>query len=178
MLRDFVLASSASIIFSRMYRILTGAILLLLAISGSAADRFARDPEEISMATTARIVKIDLKGRTLRVRAADNQSLTVRNTHQNLSQMVVGLKQRIAVSLPGGITIALPGRTGRVPSKPADENKVNNFEEYTVFVTNDTVFQDGGDYIRLEDFKPGETISIHGSFNDNILTATRIAKWM
>src|SRR5262249_61667422 len=140
-----------------MYRILTGAILLLLAISGSAADRFARDPEEISMATTARIVKIDLKGRTLRVRASD-QSLTVRNTHQNLSQMVVGLKQRIAVSLPGGITIALPGRTGKVPSKPADENKVNNLEEYTVFVTNDTVFQDGIEYISLEDFKPGETI--------------------
>jgi len=91
---------------------------------------------------------------------------------------MVGLKQRIAVSLPGGITIALPGRTGKVSSKPADENKVNNLEEYTVFVTNDTVFQDGIEYISLEDFKPGETISIHGSLNDNILTATRIAKWM
>jgi uncharacterized protein DUF5666 len=161
-----------------MYRILTSAIFLLLAISGSAADRFARDPEEISIATTGRIVKIDLKSRTLRVRASDNQSLTVRNPHQNLSQMMVGLKQRIAVSLPGGITIALPGRTGKVSSKPADENKVNNLEEYTVFVTKDTVFQDGSEYISLEDFRPGETISIHGSINDNILKATRIAKWM
>jgi len=161
-----------------MYRILISPIFMLLSISGSAADRFAQDPEQISIATTARIVKIDLKNKTMRVRASDSQTLAVRNMHQNLSQMMVGLKQRIAVTLPGGITIALPGRTGRVPSRPTDENKVNSLEEYTVLITGDTVFQDGSDYITLEDFKPGETISIHGSFNENILTATRIAKWL
>jgi Domain of unknown function (DUF5666) len=131
----------------------------------------------MSMATTARIVKIDMKSKTLRVRVSDGQSLSVRNVHQNLSQMMVGLKQRIAVTLPGGITIALPGRTGKTPTKPADD-KVNSPDEYIVVTTDDTVFQDGSDYISLEDFRPGETISIHGSLSDNILTATRIAKWM
>ena len=146
-------------------------------MSASAADRFARDPEQISLATTGRIVKIDLKSKTLRVRVSDGQSLSVRNVHTNLSQMMVGLKQKIAVTLPGGITIALPGRNGKSPSKPENE-KVNGPEEYIVVVTKDTIFQDGSDYIELEDFRPGETVSLHGSLKDNILTATRIAKWM
>ena len=89
---------------------------------------------------------------------------------------MVGLKQRIGVMLPGGITIALPGRTAKVPSKPAED--INNLEEYTVAITSDTVFQDGADYIEFDDFRTGETISIHGSLNGNILTASRIAKWM
>ena len=37
--------------------------------------------------------------------------------------------------------------------------------------------EDGGDSIRLEDFKAGETISIHGSLTGTTLTASRIAKW-
>jgi len=160
-----------------MNRIVSSAIFLLLAMSASAADRFARDPEQISLATTGRIVKIDLKSKTLRVRVSDGQSLSVRNVHTNLSQMMVGLKQKIAVTLPGGITIALPGRNGKSPSKPENE-KVNGSEEYIVVVTKDTIFQDGSDYIELEDFRPGETVSLHGSLKDNILTATRIAKWM
>src|SRR5262245_20342004 len=159
-----------------MNRILSSAILVLLTMSASAADRFARDPEQISIATTGRIVKIDLKNKTLRVRGSDVQSLSVRNVHQNLSQMLVGLKQRMGVTLPDGITIALPGRTATTPSKPAED--INNLEEYTVVVTNDTVFQDGAEYLELDDFKTGENISIHGSLNGNILTASRIAKWM
>ena len=142
-------------------------------MSASAADRFAREPEQISIATTGRIVKIDLKNRTLRVRGSDGQSLSVRNAHQNLSQMMVGLKQRIGVTLPGGITIALPGRTAKTPTK-----QDNNLEEYTVVVTSDTVFQDGAEYVEFGDFRIGETISIHGSLDGNILTASRIAKWM
>src|SRR5262249_59023713 len=112
-----------------MNRILSSAIFLLLAMSASAADRFARDPDQISIATTGRIVKIDLKNKTLKVRGSDGQSLSVRNVHQNLSQMMVGLKQRIGVTLPGGITIALPGRTTKVPSKPPAA--LNNLAEYT-----------------------------------------------
>ena len=163
-----------------MNRIVASLILSLLAISGSAADRFARDPDEISMATTGRIVKIDLKSKTLRVRVSDGQSLSVRNVHTNLSQMMVGLKQKISVTLPGGITIALPGRNGKTPSKPENDknDKVSGPEEFIVVITNDTVFQDGSDCIELQDFRPGETVSIHGSLNANILTATRIAKWM
>src|SRR5215510_10710714 len=100
-----------------MNRILFSAVLLLLAVSASAADRFAPDPEDFSVATTARIVKVDLKGRALRVRVAEAQSLSsLRNVSQNVSQMMQGLKQHIGVTLPGGITIALPGRGVRNPS--------------------------------------------------------------
>ena len=152
------------------------AILLVLAISANAADRFARDPEQVQIATTGRIIKIDLKNKTFKVRGSDGQSLSVRNVSQNLSQVMQGLKQRIGVTLPGGITISLPGR-GKSQSKSPQET-TNNLEEYTVVVTNDTVFQDGSDPIRFEDFKTGETISIRGVLNGNVLTASRIAKWL
>jgi hypothetical protein len=149
---------------------------MLLAISGSAADRFARDPEQVTVATTGRILKIDLKNKTLKIRGSDAQSLSVRNVSQNVSQMMQGLRQRMGVTLPGGITIALPGR-GKSPSKSSQET-VNTLDEYTVVVTRDTVIQDGGETIRLEDFKAGETISIHGALNGTVLTASRIAKWL
>jgi hypothetical protein len=161
-----------------MNRILSSAILFLLAMSSaSAADRFAPDPEEFSIATTARIVKIDLKGKTLKVRSSDGQSLSVRNVSQNVSQMMQGLKQHIGVTLPGGITIALPGRGGKASSKPSEDTAARNPDEYTVVVTKDTVFQDGDENIRLEDFRTGETISIHGVQTGTTLTASRIAKW-
>ena len=157
-----------------MNRILCIAIVLFATVSASAADRFTRDPEHVSLATTGRIVKIDLKSKTLRVRGSDGQSLSIRSVSQNISQMVGGLKQHIGVTLPGGITIALPGR-GRSAPKPAD-NTGNNLEEYAVVTTNDTVFQDGSESIRFEDFKTGETISIHGVLNGSTVTASRIAE--
>src|SRR5262245_15448616 len=123
-----------------MTRILSTAIVVLLAMSASAADRFSSDPEPISVATTGRIVKIDLKSKTLKVRASDGQSFSVRSARLNLPQMMVGLKQRIGVTLPGGITIAWPGRSGKTTPKPP-EDTVNNLDEYTVFVTNETVFR-------------------------------------
>jgi hypothetical protein len=70
----------------------------------------------------------------------------------------------------------LPGRNGKNTPKPAAD-PVNNLDEYTVIITKDTVIQDGGDNIRLEDFKTGETISIHGILSGSVLTASRIAKW-
>jgi len=155
-------------------------MLLFLAISANAADRFATETEQTSIATTARIVKIDQKNKTLRVRASDGQMLSVRNVHQNISQMMQGLKQRIGVTLPGGITIAFPGHSGRptISKPPADDTPTNNAMEYSVVTTKDTVFADGGENIRFEDFKTGETVSIHGSLNGSTLTATRIAKWL
>jgi len=144
-----------------MTRILSIAIVLLATMPASAADRFARDPEKISIATTGRITKIDAKTRTLKVRGADPQSLSIRSVSQNISQMMQGLKQRIGVTLPGGITIAFPGHGRPAASKPGD-GYANDLEEYTVAVTNDTVFADGAESIRFEDFKAGETISIHG----------------
>jgi hypothetical protein len=158
-----------------MNRILTIATILLVALSASAADRFARDPEQISIATTGRIVKIDQKNKVLKVRGSDGQSLSIRSISQSFSQMMQGLKQRIGVTLPGGITIAFPGR-GKNSSKPAPD-PANILDEYTVVTTQDTVFQDGGEAIRFEDFKTGETISIHGVLGGSTITASRIAKW-
>jgi len=152
------------------------AIVFVMALSASAADRFARDPEQTSVATTGRIVKVDQKSRTLKVRGSDGQSLSIRSVSQSVSQMMQGLKQRMGVTLPGGITISLPGRGGKNTSKPGADS-TNNLEEYTVVTSKDTVFQDGGDSIRFEDFKTGETISIQGVLNGSILTASRVAKW-
>jgi archaeosine-15-forming tRNA-guanine transglycosylase len=159
-----------------MNRVLYIAIVLAFALCANAADRFARDPEQITVATTGRIIKVDGKAKTLRVRGSDGQTPSVRAVSQNFSQMMTGLKQRIGVTLPGGITIAFPGRAKNpIPTK-TDEIK-NNLDEYTVVMTDDTVYQDGADSIRFDDFKNGEVISIHGSLNGSTLTATRIAKW-
>lgn len=159
-----------------MNRLLSAAMMLFLAASASGADRFARDPEQISIATTGRITKIDLKSKTIKVRGSDVQTLSIRSVSQNFAQMMQGLKQRIGVTLPGGITIALPGRNNKNASKPA-EQKSNNLEEYTVVVTDETIFQDGGESLRFEDFRSGEMISIHGDLSGSTLTASRIAKW-
>ena len=161
-----------------MSRALSIAILLLATTYASAADRFARDSEQITVATTGRIIKIDARSKTLKVRGADVQSASSCIVSQNFRLMVASLRQRMGVTLPGGITIAFPGR-GRNPnaSKTPDEPK-STLDEYTVITTKDTVYQDGADSIRFEDFKNGETISIHGSLNGSTVTASRIAKWL
>ena len=156
-----------------MNRILSIVLLLFAATAASATDRFARDPEQISIATTGRIIKMDLKSKTLRVRGSDSQNLP---PIRNISQMMQGLKQRIGFTLPGGINIGLPGRNGKSAPKPSTD-AVNSLDEYTVIITKDTQIQDGSDTIRLEDFKTGETISIHGTLSGRLLTASRIAKW-
>jgi hypothetical protein len=148
-------------------------MVLLVAASAGATDRFARDPDQITIATTGRILKVDLKTRTLKMRGSDQTFPSIRNVSQNFTQMVQGLKQHIGVTLPGGITIALPGH--KTPVKSAAET--NNLDDYIVVVTRDTVIQDGSESIRLEDFKTGETISIHGVLSGSTVTATRIAKW-
>ena len=158
-----------------MNRILATVLLSCLAVSASATDRFAPDPEQMPIATTGRIVKIDSRNKTFKVRGSENQGLSVRNMPQNISGMMQGVKQRISVTLPGGITIALPGRGAKTPSKPAEE--ANNLEEFTVVVTRKTVLDDGGEPVGFEDFKIGETISIHGELNGTTLTASRVAKW-
>src|SRR5438105_9289353 len=154
-----------------MMRLLSIALLLLVAVSASATDSNWRNPEQVTIATTGRIAKIDLKNRILKVRGSDGQPI------RNLPDMKQSLKPKLGFSLPGGITIALPTIfTGKNPPKPA-ANEQNNLDEYTVVVTKDTLIQDGSDPIRLEDFKTGETISIHGVLSGATLTASRIAKW-
>jgi hypothetical protein len=161
-----------------MNRILSIAIVFLAAISANGADRFAREPEGTQISTTGRIVKIDFKNKTIRMRGSDGQAITVHNVTQNISLWMQGVKQKVGgVTLPGGITIALPGRNGKNPPPKTTTESTNNLEEYTVVITKDTVFQDGSESIRLEDFRAGEVISIRGSLDGSILTASRIAKW-
>src|SRR5262249_25963214 len=128
-----------------MIRTLSIAAVLFFTASVNAADRFSPDPEQISIATTGRIVKLDLKNRTLRVRGGDAQAVAASQPVQNSS-----LWQRLGLSFPKGIRIDLPGLNGKRPSKPTS-NAENNLDDYTVIVTDDTVIQDGADPIRLED---------------------------
>lgn len=161
-----------------MNRILSIAIVFLAAISANGADRFARESEGTQISTTGRIVKIDFKNKTIRMRGSDGQAISVHNVTQNISLWMQGVKQRVGgVTLPGGITIALPGRNGKNPPPKTTTETTNNLEEYTVVITKDTLFQDGSDSIRLEDFRAGEVISIRGAIDGSILTASRIAKW-
>jgi Domain of unknown function (DUF5666) len=158
-----------------MNRILSIAVVLLVTASAFATDRFNRDPEQMSIATTGRILKIDAKNRTMKVRGSEGSG--VRNVAA--PDVKESLWQRIGVKMPnmrmpGGITISLAGRTTKVPATKPDTNNLN---EYTVVTNSDTVFQDGLDSLRFEDFKSGETISIHGLLNGSTLTASRIAKW-
>lgn len=156
-----------------MNRILTIAAVLLLAISAFATDRFNQNPQQLSVATTARIMKIDAKARTMKVRGAENSALKIAPEFRE------SLWQRIGVKMPSmkvpGVTIALPGKANRIPQIKSDV--VANPNEYMILTTNDTAFQDGPDSLRFEDFKTGETISVHGELRGAILTATRIAKW-
>jgi hypothetical protein len=142
-------------------------------------DRFAPDPTEITIATTGKVVKIDIKNRTLKVRGAEPASLSLRGVSQNFAQVMQGLKERIGVVLPGGISITLPGRSKNPPrtTKDTPQSKSEDLQEYIVAITSSTVFQDGGDVIRFEDFKTGETISIHGVLEGKTIVASRIAKW-
>src|SRR5215813_13291621 len=136
-----------------MNRILSIAVVLLVTASAFATDRFNRDPEQMSIATTGRIIKIDAKNRTMKVRGSEGPA--VRNAVP--ADMKESLWQRIGVKMPnmrmpGGITISLPGRTTKAPAtKPAPEN--TNLNEYIVVTNSDTVFQDGIDPLRFEDFK-------------------------
>ncbi len=161
-----------------MNRILSIAVVLLLTASAFATDRFSRDPEQMSIATTGRVIKIDAKNKTMKVRGSEGPA--VRNALP--PDMKESLWQRIGVKMPnmkmpGGITISLPGRTTKAPTAKPAPDATTCLNEYTVVTNNDTVFQDGIDSLRFEDFKTGETISIHGLLSGSTLTASRIAKW-
>ena len=120
------------------------AVVLLTASSVFARARSDADSDRTSIATTARIVKVNAKARTLLVRSSGNTAA-----------------REWPVMLPGRITLTLPTKS----------------PDYTVITTSQTAFQDGSDPLKFEDFKSGETISIHGVRNGHTFTATRIAKW-
>jgi hypothetical protein len=157
-----------------MKRTLSIAVLMLMTASGFAADRFNQDPQQMPIATTGRILRIDAKTRTLKIRASEGQSLHI------LPEIKESLWQRIGGRVPSvrmpSIAVLLPGHAARNTSvRPAQDGLLPN--EYTVITAHDTLFQDGSDNLRLEDFHSGETISIHGVFHGSTLKASRIAKW-
>jgi hypothetical protein len=142
-------------------------VALSTAFSAAASDGDRPAGDGMFIATTGRIVNIDLKNRVLRVRG--NDSKPARNFAQARSHVSSSV-----ITLPGGLRIHIPMRVER-PSKTTAGTP--NLDEYTVVITGKTLIQDGGEPISLEDFREGETVSIHGVFNGNILTASRLSKW-
>src|SRR5262245_4444634 len=63
-----------------MNRILSVAVALLVAISVHATDRFSGDSAHTSIATTGRIIYIDAKTRTMRIRGSEGASGVVFST--------------------------------------------------------------------------------------------------
>ena len=109
------------------------------------------DQERTSIATTARIIRINSKAKTMVVRSSEGSAVR--------SGPAIEMP---GVMIPGRISITLPERAGA---------------EFTVVTTGDTTFQDGVDPLQFEDFKRGETISIHGVRSGRVVTASRVAKW-
>src|SRR5215471_2964702 len=128
-----------------MKRLLSIAVFVLFAASAFATDRFNISPEQMAIATTGRIIRIDMKSGTLKVRAAESQ------VPKNVAEIKESLWQRIGVKMPSVrmpclIAIALPGHTSKISSKPPDTINPN---EFLVVTTDDTVFQDGSDPLQL-----------------------------
>ena len=165
---DYLYNASMSRFTDRLVPSLLLILFLLATVFAKAADRQRLAPDGMFIATTGRIMMIDLKNKTLRVRASDDQFT------QNFMLAKQGDTSPV-ITFPGGATIRFPQRTGRHPS-PAGST-TPNLNQYMVEITGKTVIQDGAEPMRLEDFAIGETISIHGWYAGNTLTASRIAKW-
>jgi hypothetical protein len=144
------------------------AIALSAAFFAAAADRDRPAGDGMFIATTGRIVSIDLKNRMLRVRGSDSEQ------PRNFAQAKPHVSSPV-ITLPGGLNIHIPVRVER--PAPKTTAGTPHLDEYTVVITSKTLIQDGGEAIRLEDFSEGEIISIHGVLNGNTLTASRISKW-
>jgi hypothetical protein len=156
-----------------MNRIVSVVVVLLVAISLFATDRFSREP--MFIATTGRIIKINAQARTMIIRGSEGLAVRNLSETEETSSQAIGVKLP-GIIVPGGITITLPGRTGKPPQSKSTSEAASR-DEYTVVTSNDTVFQDGGDSIRFDDFKNNDSISIHGLLKGTTLTASRVAKW-
>src|SRR5262249_14631469 len=83
-------------------------LFLLAALFAKAADRQRLAPDGTFIATTGRIMMIDLKNKTLRVRASDDQFT------QRFLQAKEGDTSPV-ITYPGAATIRFPQRTGKHP---------------------------------------------------------------
>jgi hypothetical protein len=160
-----------------MHRIPAIAFGLVVGVSVFASNFLSADHPVRTIATTGRILKVNSRNRTLVIRGSEGPAI------QNRMALPKERSPRIAIQLPGmtwpgGILFPLPGTAGRLPQPTNPPSDVETRDDYIVVTTCDTLFQDGSDPIRFEDFKVGETISIHGVLKDTTLTASRLAKWI
>ena len=115
-------------------------LFLLGGVFAKAADRHRLASDGTFIATTGRIVMIDLKNKTLRVRASDDQR----------TQNFLEAKQRdslLVITFPGGATINFPQRTAKHPSGASSTTPSPN--QYTVVITSKTVIQDGAEGLEI-----------------------------
>jgi hypothetical protein len=114
------------------------------------------------IATTADIVKVNLRKKTFKVRGPE--------VHSRPSPVGNG------AALPGGISVVIAGGRKKIPAN-TDEPRSTPSVEYSVIVTDSTVLTDDGDSTTFEDFKVGDRISIHGWLTGDRLEAVRVSKW-
>src|SRR6266481_2957718 len=120
-------------------------VCLFTAILATAADQDRPAGDGMFIATTGRIVTIDLQNKMLRVRGSDSEP--VRN--------FVRLKRHFSspvITLPGRLGIHIPVRLDRNPNLSKTTAGTPSLDEYTVVITSKTLIQDGAESIRLEDF--------------------------
>src|SRR5436305_13137779 len=88
---------------------------MVTAVLGAAADLNRLTGESMFIATTGRIVSIDLKNKILKIRGSESEP--VRNFAQAKPE----------ITLPGGVNIRIPVRMDKGPSKSATKP---NLDEY------------------------------------------------
>src|SRR5215472_10005499 len=102
------------------------AIALSTALLAAAADRDRPAGDGMFIATTGRIVSIDLKNRMLRVRGSDSAPA------RNFTQTKPRLSSPV-ITLPGGLSVHIPVRVER--TTPKTTGGTANLDEYTVVIT-------------------------------------------
>src|SRR5262249_31772134 len=112
-----------------MKRIVSVAIILLVATSLFARNRTAHKPEQMFIATTGRIMAINDQAKTLRVRGSEDFAtckLSERsgNYRQRIENTIVGIK------VPVAITTAFPQATGKNHQSKATFSSANSLDEY------------------------------------------------
>src|SRR5947209_1208556 len=102
------------------------AISLLIASALLAADQDRFTGAGMSIATTGRIVTIDLQNRMLRVRGSDSEpARQYVHTRRHFSTTLI--------TFPGGLSIHIPLRVDRNPVSKTSTG-VPNLDEYTVII--------------------------------------------
>ena len=147
-----------------MLRIPLAAVAFLVSMSVFASDRPNGERSKV-IATTGRIIKINTRDKTLTVSGpASAEGLE----YAAQTAVVAFWNSSTGILIPGGLPI---------PSQSKSSANLENRYEYTILTTTNTVFQDGAEDIRFEDFKSGETVWIDGALKGTTLTAARLAKW-